>query len=472
MFIDRTWRLSGGDISFLSLFLSINVRCRDIESIRRAYKQMGIKAADNGYLETAIQFFDLWHYTAMKHQNEDRYELDVDILNAMERLAAARRSPIKLTEKRHTNKIRVGYLLRGIVEFNSILIKISHVLIELHDQEKFEIVAIVPETMAQVAASPQGAEHLQRLRNSGCEVLCNQFENLPIGKLEQSLLGLNEQIEAAQLDILVTSACLADFATCFTTVLRPAPKIVGLIQGPPGQFAHPGLDWSIAWSKHPLMDTPCNATLIELKMTGKAGAEEAPFSREDLQIPAHSKVLISSGRFAKFQDRAHWQAVWELLQSFSNLYYLIVGAEKEQIAGFDQMVPEALQGRVKFLGWRTDFSRIVSAADVLLDTYPSGGGQVLVEAMAQGVPVVAHRNNYLKEFCQTDWSPVEDFNVDSSLLVERGDFESLKAIIGSLLSDPQAHAHAAALCRNSMQIADPSVGVRQCERVFEMVVQR
>lgn len=470
-FIDRTWRLCGGRPLFLPLLLQIYSKTGNVDGIRSAYKTLGMKAADAGNIEGAIGYFDLWHYAAMTYLREDRYELDGDILAALERLAAPHRSAPS-PKRNKSGKIRVGYLLRGVIELNSVLLKISHVLIGLHDKEQFEIVAIVPETAEQIERSPQGKDHLERLKASGCEVLCSNFADMPQGQVAQSLLGLTRQIEAANLDILVTSACLVDFATCFLTALKPAPKIVGLIQGPPGQFAHPALDWSIAWSRHPLMDSPCNSTLVELKMTGKSPEVAEPVTKQELQVPDGARVLMSSGRFAKFKDRQQWRAIGEILQDHVDLYFVVVGALAEQIADFDSMVPSAVRERVKFLGWRTDFSRLVTMADVLLDTYPSGGGQVIVEAMAQGVPVVAHRNDFLKEFSQTSWSPVEDFVTDSNLLVKRGDFEALKKTIHELLNDDAAWQRASSSCKQSMAGANPLEGLRQCEEVYKMVAGR
>ena len=470
-FIDRTWRLCGGRPIFLPVLLQIYSATGHVEGIRSAYKTLGIKAAEVGNLEGAIAYFDLWHYAAMTYLKEDRYEIDSDILTAIDRLAAPHRAAPS-PKRNKSGKIRVGYLLRGVIELNSVLLKISHVLIGLHDKEQFEIVAIVPETAEQIERSPQGKDHLERLKASGCEVLCNGFAGLPSGHVSQSLLGLAEQIRGADLDILVTSACLVDFSTCFLTALKPAPKIVGLIQGPPGQFAHPALDWSIAWSRHPLMDSPCNSTLVELKMTGKSAEIVKPASKAELHLPDNARVLMSSGRLAKFQDRQQWQAIGEMLQEHSDLYYVVVGTLAAQIDRFDSMVPAAVRERVKFLGWRTDFSRLVTLADVLLDTYPSGGGQVIVEAMAQGVLVVAHRNDFLKEFSQTDWSPVEDFVTDSNLLVKRGDFEALKKTIHELLNDDAAWQRASSSCKQSMAGANPLEGLRQCEEVYKMVAGR
>lgn len=469
--ISRAWRLSAGAVGVFPLYKRICLAQKDTASLRSAYKRMGMAAAKRGDLDSAIEFFDLWQNAFNTFDGQDKFEYDFDILDAVDTLAAPYRfaAPGKIHSSR-PGKVRVGYLLKWVCELNSNLMNISHAFAQFHDQSKFDVVFFVADLENEVALSPQGSAHIERLRKKGYRVVVNSTSYPDSLSKTKSLVSFSRQIFADNLDILVTCAGLADFAHGFLTALRPARLIVGHVQGPPPQFVHPAMDWCISWSKHPLIDSPANCSLVELKMTGKTDHEAIAYTKEEMNLPVNSCVLISGGRFTKFQHRLYWESINEILEQHSNVIYMVSGVEEMQIPFFRELVSAHVRDRVRFLGWRADFEQILGVADILVDTFPNGGGQVIVQAMARRIPVVAHRNNYLNEFCQTDWSPVEDFLLDSELVVERGDFDAFKKILGRLISDSNFRQLKGEDCKAQMVEAGPEPGVRACEEIYLKLV--
>jgi len=72
------------------------------------------------------------------------------------------------------------------------------------------------------------------------------------------------------------------------------------------------------------------------------------------------------------------------VQSAMRRAVLALGAEGETAA-----TPEDVLRRVRLLGPMSDIRPAIKACDVLLNEYPEGGGNVVIEAMGCGVPVVA-----------------------------------------------------------------------------------
>jgi glycosyltransferase involved in cell wall biosynthesis len=85
-------------------------------------------------------------------------------------------------------------------------------------------------------------------------------------------------------------------------------------------------------------------------------------------------------------------------------------------------------GRVNFLGWRSDIDEIMPVFDIfVLPSLNEGMGRVLVEAMAAGKPIVASNVGGIPDLVQ---------HGHNGLLVPPGDEKALAAAIRQLIDDP------------------------------------
>jgi glycosyltransferase involved in cell wall biosynthesis len=85
--------------------------------------------------------------------------------------------------------------------------------------------------------------------------------------------------------------------------------------------------------------------------------------------------------------------------------------------------------RVRFLGWRSDVARVMSAFDIFcLPSRNEGMGKVLVEAMALGKAIVASDIGGIKDIV---------LHGENGLLVPVGDVEAWAEAIGRLCRDPE-----------------------------------
>lgn len=470
VFIQRAWILSNFSPEVMPLYESIFSQLIDVRAVQQAYKRLGLNAAARGNIPEALKHFNSWQYAYTVGTRLEKYEYDFDILTSIDMLAQPYRfhhgsqPPVS-----RTRKIRLGYLIRGITEINSVLMSISHTIARFHDKSCFEIMFFAPESYNAVLSSSQGSDWLSKFKALGYDIVTGTNENP--NDPTHALLSVGKQIYDARPDMLVTSAVLADFSHYFIMCLRPAPIIIGLVQGPLPLFAPPKLDWCIAWSKQPLMDTPVNCSLVELKMAWPQRNEIKAYDRSELRIPDDACVLMSGARPQKFQHLEHWQAISDLLLRHENAYYVVAGVNDEQIPFLNSVLPESIKSRVLLLGWRKDFLELLSCADIVIDTYPAGSGQVLVQAMSFGLPIVGHQNDHMKLYDPCDWSPIEQFITDSDMIVPRGDFVRLKNVVSELIDNVDYRLKIGKRLRALTLEGGPAEGVKQCEEIYMKVLE-
>jgi len=471
VFVRRAWILSDFSTDVLPLYVRIHAGLSDIEAIREAYKTLGMAAVARGDVADALANFNLWHYAYANHLKVDRYAYDWEVLAGIRKMAEPwrfetypQRGPL------NGRKIRLAYLVFGARHLNSVLVKINGMLARYHDRERFETIFFIPDPKHLVYQSRHARQAIKQFQEYGCKVVIP-----PAGfDLLKRLRAVATQIHETQPDMLITSAVLAEFEHYFIASLRPAPLTVGLIQGPPAQFAAPDLDWGISWSKHPLIDAPCNVSGVHIGLDLPAREAITPYAKRDFQIPEQCRVMMSGGRFFKFENVDFWKAVLRLLSKYSDLHYVAFGVSREQIPFLEPLLTSEISSRVHLLGWREDSLRILSLADILVDTYPSGGGHILIDAMSLGIPFVSFENNYMKNFDQTDWSVADEFVSIPELLVPRGDFGQFEHTFSRLLDDDAYRHRMGNLCREQIQqsMGDPEAGVRRYEEVIMDILHR
>jgi hypothetical protein len=471
-FVQRAWLVGGCRTDLLPLYIKIHSALDDIPAIRDAFKRLGIAAAARGDVATAISYFDRWQYAYMEFKRLDKFEYDFDVLDAMHRLA----KPHRLRPKTRSNllnsgKIRVAYLVKGITETGSVLIKVTLLFARYHDRSRFEPMFFVPESERDVLASEAGPEHLRRFEEHGYKVMMARSG----GGFAEQLRDVARAIYDKRADVLVTCGALAQFQHYYITSLRPAPIVLGMVQGPPPQFAPPDLDGGLAWSKHPLLDTPLSCVWTPLANDLPDPDNITPYERRELDIPDDARVVASAGRYVKFQEPRFWQAIVELLSAFPQVYYLVMGPEESQIPFLSEVLTPESRARIRFMGWRGDsYLKALSLAEILIDTFPSGGGGALLDALALGIPSVAFENDYTKLYDQTDWSLADELIDIPELLIPRWDFERLKRSVARLLEDDTYRRDIAQ--RQQAYVLEtrgnPKVSVGKCEDAYLQLIEQ
>jgi hypothetical protein len=150
-----------------------------------------------------------------------------------------------------------------------------------------------------------------------------------------------------------------------------------------------------------------------------------------------------------------------------------MGVRKDQLSFLAEVVPAEILSRIRLLPWEADdYRKTLVLADILIDTYPSGGGGILLDALGLQIPCVSFENNYMRQFDQTDWTPADEFIINPDLLAPRGDFNRLKSVVSRLITDEQYRAE---IAQQSYEYivktrGNPEVSVRHCEEIYLRVI--
>ncbi len=466
----RALQLSNYSAEPLDTFIRIYNAAGDVPGIAEALKRVSIEHAAAGRFDEALQLFDRWAYAFADFAAMDLHTYDPDILASVERMAVLHRStPRTPTTPAAGKKIRVAYLMQGLTQVNSVLVKIDQVFAELHDKSRFEVAYFATESETEVAASADAQAVIESIRKSGCDF----FAAPDAGSVYAQLIGLGKRISDFNPQVLVTSAGLATFKNYFVASLKPAPVTIAFHQGPSPQFSWHTFDHSISWFLTTFPECPTDCSHVPLELNLPQREQFPPASLEKLGIPAGATIMVCGGRLYKFQDPNIWQVLLEALQEHENLYLIIIGVREDQLPFLDRLLTASVREKIRFQGWTRDYLSFLSAADFVIDSYPVGGGVFLMEAMGLGVPVVSFEHDYVNVYNNNDCSGGLEIVVDNDLIVKRGDFAELKNRISRLTSDVNFRRRLGELCheRVSERQGDPARMVRRCEEIYERVLR-
>jgi len=163
-----------------------------------------------------------------------------------------------------------------------------------------------------------------------------------------------------------------------------------------------------------------------------AADDGGPADRADLDTPADAPLLLTMGRL--HPSKAHDIAL-AALALMPDAWLWIAGSGPQE-GSLRRLAHDLdVEGRVRFLGWRTDAASLYRAADLCL--FPSRYeplGNVVIQAWAHGTPVVAAAS-------QGPAALIRDGQ--DGLLVPIDDAEALARAAGSLLGDADRRARLA-----------------------------
>jgi glycosyltransferase involved in cell wall biosynthesis len=467
--IDRAQVLSHYSAEIIPLLIKINQSLGDVEAIKQGLKNAGIEQERRGAFDDALLFFDRWAFADTTYTTHDSHKFDPDILASVGRMASLHRfEPHRRGKPEQGRKIRLAYLMQGLTEPGSVLVKIDKVFARLHDKSRFDVAYFIINDEREVLASPDAQAALESIRESGCHVVIPALK----ATTYERLLSVGSRMHDFDPDIMITSAGLGTLKNYFVSCLRPAPLIVSLHQGPSAQFTWHNFDHAISWFRALIPDCPtdCSYVPLEFELPRKESNQPAP--RQELELEDAQTVIVSGGRWHKFQDASFWSAMAELLAERDDFVWVVIGVAAEKVP-FLKNLTESVRQRIRLLGWRADYLRFLAAADVVVDTYPLGGGVFPIEAMSLGLPVVSFEHDYVRLFENSEGSGGQEIVAIPELLVRRGDFEQLKKKIVDLSDNKSERARLGEMCFQRMhrEQGDPKRMVRRCEEIYARLLE-
>lgn len=183
-------------------------------------------------------------------------------------------------------------------------------------------------------------------------------------------------------------------------------------------------------------------------------------------------VVALVGRISPWKGQHIFlEAAAQVRNNFPQVRFLIVGAalfeEHDYERGLHEIVERhGLEDTVEFLGFQEDVPRILGQADLVVHASTLGEpfGQVVIEGMAAGRPVIATDGGALPEIIQGG---------RTGLLVPMGNAGAMAQAVEALLSDPaRAHAMGIAGQLHARQHFTNRHVARNIEKVYEKVLAR
>ncbi len=162
-------------------------------------------------------------------------------------------------------------------------------------------------------------------------------------------------------------------------------------------------------------------------------ARAPPEPRTAHDTPADAPLVLALGRL---HTNKAFDVLISALTDVPDAFLWIAGSGPEETALKTQARREGVADRVRFLGWRDDPAALYAAADVFV--CPSRHeplGNVVIEAWARGVPVVA---------CDAAGPKALIADGDTGLLVPVDDAKSLAEAISRVIERPELAAVLAA----------------------------
>jgi glycosyltransferase involved in cell wall biosynthesis len=153
-------------------------------------------------------------------------------------------------------------------------------------------------------------------------------------------------------------------------------------------------------------------------------------ARTTLGIPTEMTVVGTVGRLTAVKGHeVLLRAVSELIRRGDRIFLVFLGEGELRSTLEQRAIDLGIAENVRFLGWRPDVARVMSAFDIFcLPSLNEGMGKVLVEAMALGKPIVASDVGGIKDLVRPG---------ENGLLVPVGDVAALSEAISHLLGDPE-----------------------------------
>ena len=150
----------------------------------------------------------------------------------------------------------------------------------------------------------------------------------------------------------------------------------------------------------------------------------APISRVELDTPENASVIVCLGRL---HTSKAYDILIESIADVPDVYVWIAGEGPERGNLEAQAAKCGVASRVKFLGWRTDRSALLRAADLcVFASRVEPFGTVFAQAWAERTPVIVSDADGPKQFCRDE---------QDSLVVPKENPEALADAIQKLLGD-------------------------------------
>ncbi len=195
-----------------------------------------------------------------------------------------------------------------------------------------------------------------------------------------------------------------------------------------------------------------------------AGRFQPAETKAALGIPPEMTVVGTVGRLTAVKGQeVLLKAVSELIRHGEKIFLVLLG-EGELRGALEQLALDlGIAENVRFLGWRPDVARVMSAYDIFcLPSLNEGMGKVLVEAMTLGLPMIASNIGGIKDLVRPG---------ENGLLVPAGDVIALAEAIACLCRDPERRRQMGDAGRQMAPLYSSEEMIKKIDQLYRKLVK-
>lgn len=415
------------------------------EKLREVYFEIGKRFAKNREILNCIKYFNLYRDVYANSGQGDKYIYDTNVVTIIGDLADKSKINVKnnidLKKVTSITKTKIAHLVFGLKHKNSVIIDLISQMSKHGDHDTFENIFYISESSHE--NGPVELTNLAILKALGGRVYQASHEDKLVCLQEIAQAILDDEA-----DVVVVTAILADYEQLYLISLLPDEvPIVGLCYGPLEQYYCNRLSLVIASDRRIASNIPIEVQVVPIEV---GEFNSCPTKIIDLKkqyvIPEDACLMMSGGRPSKFLCKEWWQAIIKVLEDNKNCYFFYAGvaSSPEFLA---EIIPENLSKRIISLGWQEYLYDTLKNIDIYIDTFPSGGGVIVLMAQSLGKPILTFSEDESKKFDQNNWSPASNYVPSEDFIVPRWDFKVMRKKLNMLINDTDVRESYSERCR-------------------------
>jgi glycosyltransferase involved in cell wall biosynthesis len=373
VFFERAWTQSEyQDRAALNSLIGVHEQYEDYNELTQVHKERGFAAARRGDFETMLQAFYSAYYAAYVRTSSYYWQEFDPGVDTVLRLVADKIKPLDghqdIIQRIAQNKRKLVLALDSLDPQWATVKRFVEVAKRIN-KDIFSVIILVlrPEM-------PSWQAVIAELNRYGCHTACSQGDKL-LPNVQRGL-HLLKQIGC---DYFVSNT---PFVTPHLDLLahcRPAKWNIKFVSQGGGMETSIDRAWTTV--RELLIDEVRDGFFIGPAFVVPPVPRALTRSRREGELKA-----VCVGRAIKFIDNQQfWRILLEVLSRLPGLSLDIIGCGAHEIFPGGSLP----HPRLKFLGFRDDVVELLSDHDVLIDTWPLGGGSTLREALGVGIPVVS-----------------------------------------------------------------------------------
>ncbi|WP_417458491.1 hypothetical protein [Kordiimonas sp.] len=400
----------------------------------RAVLQAGMQQATrSGDLDKIVNAYRRWQYYTTLTLGVEDYRFDFAALTDMETAVSDIKEDLSNIVVHRDAEIasprpKIVYIGTNLAQVGSVLAKVLLSMLKAHDASVFEFGLVFTDDEKKLRATEETVALINSAEDRGWTLFL-EADTTVTGRVTK----LSRRIREWQPDLLVTNCALASAEGLLLSAAIPHVARCSLVVGPPPLFAAPNADFVIASDERLLMECPTDGIVIPVETALPQRGDIMPVSRSEMAIAEDAKVIVAAGRYTKFSEE-YCATLAKILIGHESAILLVLGVPELEKANFLARFPDELVENIRVVPWGRKYIEYLAVGDLLVDTFPSGGGVTVQDAMALEIPSICVGDDLTRPYRSDHWSVAYKFALPE-LVVELGQESRIIDLAIRCLSD-------------------------------------